>query len=56
MQRRWLRLMVRYPVVTLVKQGRLTQAEAARKIAVSTVASTNVNWRPRQDSNLQPAA
>lgn len=36
MQRGWLRVMVRYPLVALVEQGRLTQAEAAREMGLST--------------------
>ncbi len=35
MQRGWLRVMVRYPLVALVEQGRLTQEEAAREMGLS---------------------
>src|SRR3990170_1214813 len=35
MQRGWLRVTVRYPLVVLVEQGRLTQAEAAREMGLS---------------------
>ena len=35
MQRGWLRVMVRYPLVVLVEQGRLTQREAARQMGLS---------------------
>jgi len=35
MQRGWLRVAVRYPLVVLVEQGRLTQAEAAREMGLS---------------------
>ena len=35
MQRGWLRVMVRYPLVVLVEQGRLTQEEAAREMGLS---------------------
>lgn len=35
MQRGWLRVMVRYPLVVLVEQGRLTQGEAAREMGLS---------------------
>lgn len=35
MQRGWLRVMVRYPLVVLVEQGRLTQAEAACEMGLS---------------------
>jgi hypothetical protein len=35
-QRGWLRVMVRYPLVVLVEQGRLTQEEAGREIGLST--------------------
>jgi len=31
----WLRVMIRYPLVVLVEQGRLTQAEAAREMGLS---------------------
>jgi hypothetical protein len=33
MQRGWLRVMVRYPLVVLVEQGRLSQGEAAERWA-----------------------
>jgi len=35
MEKGWLRVMVRYPLVVLVEQGRLTQAEAAREMRFS---------------------
>ena len=35
MQRGWPRVMVRYPLVALVEQGRLTQGEAAREMGLS---------------------
>ena len=35
MEKGWLRVMVRYPLVVLVEQGRLTQAEAAREMGLS---------------------
>lgn len=35
MLRGWLRVMVRYPLVALVEQGRLTQEEAAREMGLS---------------------
>ena len=35
MQRGWLRVMVRYPLVVLVEQGRLSQEEAAREMGLS---------------------
>lgn len=35
MQRGWLRVQIRYPLVVLVEQGRLTQAEAAREMGLS---------------------
>ena len=36
MQRGWLRAMVRYPLVVLVEQGRLSQEEAGREMGLST--------------------
>jgi len=36
MQRGWLRVMVRYPLVELVEQGRLSQEEAGREMGLST--------------------
>jgi len=36
MPRGWLRVMVRYPLVVLVEQGRLSQEEAAREMGLST--------------------
>ncbi len=36
MQRGWLRVMVRYPLVVLVEQGRLSQEEAGREMGLST--------------------
>src|SRR3989337_2341881 len=36
MQRGWLRFMVRYPLVVLVEQGRLSQEEAAQEMGLST--------------------
>jgi len=36
MQRGWLRVMIRYPLVVLVEQGRLSQEEAAREMGLST--------------------
>jgi hypothetical protein len=36
MQRGWLRAVVRYPLVVLVEQGRLSQEEAAREMGLST--------------------
>ena len=35
MEKGWLRVMVRYPLVVLVEQGRLSQAEAAREMGLS---------------------
>jgi len=35
-QRGWLRVMVRYPLVVLVEQGRLTQEEAGREMGLSS--------------------
>jgi DNA-directed RNA polymerase specialized sigma24 family protein len=35
MEKGWLRVMVRYPLVVLVEQGRLTQAEAAQEMGLS---------------------
>jgi transposase len=35
MEKGWRRLMVRYPVVVLVEQGRLTQRQAAQEMGLS---------------------
>jgi transposase-like protein len=35
MQRGWLHVQIRHPLVVLVEQGRLTQAEAAREMGLS---------------------
>ncbi len=48
MQRGWLRVMVRYPLVVLVEQGRLTQAEAAREMGLSARQVRRVLHRYRE--------
>lgn len=48
MQRGRLRVMVRYPLVVLVEQGRLTQAEAAGEMGLSTRQVRRVLCRYRQ--------
>ena len=48
MQRGWLRVTVRYPLVVLVEQGRLTQAEAAREMGLSVRQVRRVLKRDRE--------
>jgi transposase len=35
MEKGWLRVMIRYPLVVLVEQGKLSQAEVAREMGLS---------------------
>jgi transposase len=49
-QRGWLRVMVRYPLVVLVEQGRLSQREAASEMGLSTRQVRRVLKRYRESS------
>ena len=48
MEKGWLRVMVRYPLVVLVEQGRLTQKEAAREMGLSVRQVGRILCRYRQ--------
>ncbi|MGQ9572919.1 MAG: helix-turn-helix domain-containing protein [Dehalococcoidia bacterium] len=48
MEKGWLRIMVRYPLVALVEKGRLTQGEAAQEMGLSVRQVRRVLQRYRQ--------
>ena len=49
MHRGWLRVMVRYPLMVLVGQGKLTQREAASEMGLSVRQVRRVLRRYRQE-------
>lgn len=57
MEKGWLRVMVRYPLVVLVEQGKLSQAEAAREMGLSVRQVRRVLRRYREsDGKLESLA